>query len=59
MHSDHRLALEAQQAGADGFVFKENTLEKLVTAIVLWYQQVTPSIDGEALWLCQLNLMMG
>lgn len=28
-----RLALEAQQAGADGFVLKENTLEELVTAI--------------------------
>lgn len=33
MHNDQRLALEAQQAGADGFVLKENTLEELVTAI--------------------------
>ena len=33
MHNDHRLAQEAQQAGAKGFVLKENTLEELVTAI--------------------------
>jgi len=33
MHNDQRLAMEAQQAGADGFVLKENTLEELVTAI--------------------------
>lgn len=33
MHNDQRLALEAQQAGAHGFVLKENTLEELVTAI--------------------------
>ena len=33
MHNDARLAQEAQQAGADGFVLKENTLEELITAI--------------------------
>jgi len=33
MHNDHRLALEAKEAGADAFVLKENTLEELVTAI--------------------------
>ena len=33
MHNDQRLALEAQQAGVDGFVLKENTLEELITAI--------------------------
>ena len=33
MHNDQRLAAEAQQAGADGFVLKENTLEELITAI--------------------------
>jgi len=33
MHNDHRLALEAQEAGANGFVLKENTLEELITAI--------------------------
>ena len=33
MHSDHRLALEAADAGADGFVSKDDTLEELATAI--------------------------
>ncbi len=33
MHNGERLVLEAQHAGANGFVLKENTLEELVTAI--------------------------
>lgn len=33
MHNDQRLALEAQDAGVDGFVLKENTLDELVAAV--------------------------
>jgi DNA-binding NarL/FixJ family response regulator len=49
MHNDHRLALEAREAGAEGFVLKENTLEELVTAIdtvMAGGSFVSPSLRG-------------
>ena len=33
MHSDPSMALEAQEAGAAGYVLKDNTFEELVTAV--------------------------
>ena len=33
MHSDPTMALEAQEAGAAGYVLKDNTFEELVTAV--------------------------
>lgn len=48
MHNDQRLALEAQEAGVDGFVLKENTLDELLTAIATVTEggsYVTPTLQ--------------